>query len=98
MWHFLQSHETVALFMVVGIVIVSVMHYERAKDRRALLDTAPRENAQAWQCVSFQGGGTVWTPRAMTRAEAVEWARSLGAVSYVDENYGKIFYKARVSG
>lgn len=91
MWDFLQHHELAAVFIMVGLVIAIVIHYERWRDRRAL--STPL--GYIWQCVQFGGGASVDTPVPMDRVQAIEFCSKLGNVAYVDELHHKIFYKSR---
>lgn len=96
---FVHTHEVIFMLLIVAVVVVGVLHYERRKDRIAVMgDPGQRqtvEQPRIWQCASFNGGGSVYTPEPMTRGDACRWASALGSIAYVDSEYGKIFYKVR---
>jgi hypothetical protein len=92
MSEFVHHHELALMLVMCALVGVFTWHYEKWKDRKALFESEPRH---IWQCVQFGGGASLYTPRPMTREDAVEWASKAGSVAYVDTQHHKIFYRAR---
>jgi hypothetical protein len=91
MFDIVRHHEVIAIFLMVALTAGIVIHYERWRDRKAFIESTQ----YIWQCVQFQGGASVYTPVAMTKADACEWCSKLGYIAYVDETHHKIFYRSR---
>lgn len=89
--NFVRGHEAVIVFVLCVCVGLFTWHLERWRDRRAF----EASTRHVWQCVQFHGGGNIYTPRPMSKADACEWAGRLGDIAYVDETHHKIFYRAR---
>lgn len=51
------------------------------------------EIPQLWRFVRYQGGGTLTSPELMIAKEALEYAKALGSVVYLDREHGIIFYR-----
>ena len=90
MTEFAHHHEVLMFLICVVLVAFTVWHYERYKDRRALL----QDQRFIWQLVLFGGGASMWTPEPMTEMEACTFCAPLGSIAWVDRQHHKIFYRS----
>lgn len=75
-------------FCVIVGLIFSGIEYIRRREKR--IDAEP---TRIWELCRYQGGGKVYTPRAMTEEEATEYAAALGSILWIDREHGFIFYR-----
>lgn len=84
----MHSYVSVSVFcLVAGVLIFCIVFVARREKR---LDAEP---TRIWQLCRYQGGGKVYTPRAMTEEEATEYAAALGSILWIDREHGFIFYR-----
>lgn len=96
MFEFFKQHELIGVLFVTVCVMVTVWHYERWRDRKALELEPFRPVGYIWQFVAYHGAGSTESPLPQSEEEALKWcAQTLGAVAWVDRQHYKIFYRAR---
>jgi len=81
--------------IVIGFLIACAFAYVC----RAVRNWHLREHMsglRTWSFYRFHGGAALHSPYPMTHGEAIEYcSRNFGAVAFVDEEHGFIFFKPK---